>query len=160
MPRSVQWFMKVLFRIPIFGDNYQLATLSKYDDVPTGIYSDRPLNSSIALTRDIKAHVRLRVEDMALDDGIALLVSDNRVKVTELLSTLGIENFESFLLEAERLGWKTEKYLDAISGYFLVDDRLLPLSLPSLFSHRLALLAILSLLIAAPSLFFVFYTSG
>lgn len=152
--------MKVLFRIPIFGDNYQLATLSKYDDVPTGIYSDRPLNSSIALTRDIKAHVRLRVEDMALDDGIALLVSENRVKVTELLSTLGIENFESFLLEAERLGWKTEKYLDAIGDYFLVDDTMFPLSLSALVSYRLVLLAILSFIIAAPSLFFVFYTSG
>jgi len=153
--------MKVQFRIPIFGDDYQLATLSKYDDVPSGIYSDRPVNSSIALTKQVKAHVRLKVEDVALDNnGIALLVSDNNVKISELLSTLGVENFEQFLREAEAHGWKVEKFIDAISEYFLLDEELKPKSFSSIISNKIIQLACMVLMIASPAICISLTTNG
>ena len=49
--------MKALIEINVYGGNTLLATLKKHDDLPTGIYSDRPVKSLINLTPCVQANM-------------------------------------------------------------------------------------------------------
>ena len=97
--------MKALIEINVYGGNILLATLKKHDDLPTGISSDRPVKSLINLTPGIQANVKLQIETVSLsNDDTSLLVSDKRLQVSELLQTLGVQNFVAFVKDAEHHG--------------------------------------------------------
>lgn len=153
--------MKALIEINVFGGFTLLATLKKYEDLPTGIYSDRPVKSLIHLTPAIQANVKLQIETVSLnEDDTSLLVSDKRLQVSELLQTLGVQNFVTFIKDAEHHGWGVEKYIDGINQYFHLDHNNRPLSAPAIFSENILTLFLFILMAATPAFILKVMDSG
>ncbi|QFT57141.1 hypothetical protein [Microbulbifer sp. THAF38] len=144
--------MRALIEINVFGGSTLLTTLKKYEDLPTGIYSDRPVRSLINLTPGIQANIKLQIETVSLnEDNTLLLVSDKRLQVTELLQTLGVQNFVTFIKDAERHGWVVEKYVDGINQYFHLDHNNQPMSAHTIFSENVLTLFLFLLMAATPA---------
>ncbi len=153
--------MKALIEINVYGGNTLLATLKKHDDLPTGIYSDRPVKSLINLTPGIQANVKLQIETVSLsNDDTSLLVSDKRLQVSELLQTLGVQNFVAFVKDAEHHGWIVEKYIDGINQYFHLDHNNQPLSAPAILSENILTLFLFILMAATPAVVLKLMSSG
>lgn len=153
--------MKALIEINVLGGCTLLATLKKYEDLPTGIYSDRPVKSLINLTPAIQANVKLQIETVSLnEDDTSLLVSDKRLQVSELLQTLGVQNFVAFIKDAEHHGWIVEKYIDGINQYFHLDHNNRPLSAPAIFSENILTLFLFILMAATPAFILKVMDSG
>ena len=153
--------MKAIIEINVFGGSTLLATLKKYEDLPTGIYSDRPVKSLINLTPTIQANVKLQIETVSLnEDDTSLLVSDKRLQVSELLQTLGVQNFVAFIKDAEHHGWVVEKYIDGINQYFHLDHNNRPLSAPAIFSENILTLFLFILMAATPAFILKVMESG
>ena len=146
--------MKALIQIHIYGGRGHLATLSKHDDIPTGIYSDKPVNSLINLTPTIKADVKFQIDKVSFeDDSTSLLVSERRLQISQLLPTLGIQNFTALMNESELYGWSVEKYIDGINHYFYIGLDNLPMFSSAVFSE-VALKLILFFLMATTCLLY------
>ncbi|WP_444928321.1 hypothetical protein ACJJI4_23710 (plasmid) [Microbulbifer sp. TRSA002] len=153
--------MKALIEINVFGGSTLLATLKKYEDLPTGIYSDRPVKSLISLTPDIQANIKLQIETVSLNEvSTLLLVSDKRLQVAEFLQTLGVQNFVTFIKDAERHGWVVEKYVDGINQYFHLDHNNQPLSAHAIFSEDMLTLFLFILMAATPAFILKFMDTG
>lgn len=153
--------MKALIEINVYGGSTLLATLRKHDDLPTGIYSDRPVKSLIDLTPAVKANVKLQIETVSLSDNdTSLLVSDKRIQISELLQTLGVKNFVAFIQDAEKHGWSVEKYIDSINQYFHLDHNSQPLSSPAIFSENVLTFLLFVLMAATPALVLAVMNSG
>lgn len=153
--------MKALIEINVYGGSTLLATLRKHDDLPTGIYSDRPVKSLINLTPAVKANVKLQIDTVSLsDDDTSLLVSDKRIQISELLQTLGVNNFIAFVQDAEKHGWAVEKYIDRINQYFHLDHNNLPLSSPAVISENVLTFFLFILMATTPALVLQVMNSG
>lgn len=153
--------MKALIEINVYGESTHLVTLLRHDDLPTGIYSDRPVKSQINLTPAVKANVKLQIEAVSLSDNdTSLLVSDKRLQVSELLQTLGVQNFAAFVKDAARHGWTVEKYIDGINQYFHLDHNNQPLSSPAIFSENVLNFFLFMLMAATPAIDLMIMNSG
>ncbi|MCG8612058.1 MAG: hypothetical protein MI864_16145 [Pseudomonadales bacterium] len=153
--------MKALIKINVYGGNALLATLRKHDDLPTGIYSDRPVQSLINLTNVLKANVKLQIETVSLSDNdTSLLVSNKCIQVSELLRTLGVKNFIAFIQDAEKYGWAVEKYIDSINQYFHFDHHNQPLSPAAIVSENVLTFLLFMLMAATPAFVLKIMNSG
>lgn len=153
--------MKALIKINIYGGNTLLATLNKHDNLPTGIYSERPMKSLINITPCVQANVKLQIEAVSLStDETLLLVSDKRLQISEILKTLGVDNFVVFVKDAERHGWIVEKYIDAINQYFHLDHNNRTLSAPGILCENGLYFFLLLLMSSTPLIVLKFMSSG
>lgn len=147
--------MNAVLEIKIYGAGKHLATLKKHDEVPIGLYSDKPLRSHIHITPSVVAHIDLQIENIAVDDDYCYhLVSNKNVQIGDLLSTLGIDNFTNFINDCECHGWTVEKYIDGINKYFQLNADSEPFEASTILSENLLNIFLFVVLATTPALIF------
>jgi hypothetical protein len=149
--------MNAAIELKIYGGSRHLATLKKDVEVPVGLYSENPISSAIGLTSSITANVNLQISNIAVDDNYNyLLVSSKHLQISELIPTLGIENFTAFINDSKSHGWTIEKYIDGINNLFLPNDSSDKQLINSIYTETALHLMLFLVLAATPVIMLVF----
>lgn len=102
----------------IYGHKLLLATLTKSDVIPIGVFAGRKSCPLVRISRNHQARLSFSVESVALSGAETLVVSNDGIQVSDLLPGSQLEEFDSFIVEAQENGWTAERYIDKQNEYY------------------------------------------
>lgn len=111
--------MNAVIEIKIYGKNNHLVTLKKNDEIPNGIYSNKPLKTHLHLTPTITASIGLLVDSITIDNNYSYyLVCNKNLQISNLLPISDFESFTCFLNDSRKYGWTVNRYIDGINNHY------------------------------------------
>jgi hypothetical protein len=110
--------MNGLIKVDLYGGNRVIATLTKEEKMPDGVFSSLPVKARVKLTSILSTTIELVIDQVSIHDNTTILVSSNNLQIWQLLEHIDTESFKAFTKEAEQAGWLVEKYIDSISHYY------------------------------------------
>ena len=142
--------MQATVIISLFGDDKKLITLRR-------IHEKRHVTAGTVRTRIIfhgivSAEVDLMLESSSLDGSAGVLKNTCKLQIEDVLTQLGMDNFQDFVEAVEARGWTTERYVDSIQDYFCVDHWGNPKSVRSMALANVAIGLLALIVIASPTI--------
>jgi len=110
--------MNGLIKIDLYGGNRVIATLTKEEKMPDGVFSSLPVKARIKLTSSLFKTIELAIDQVSLYNNTTTLVSRQKLKIGQILERIDAETFKAFTEEAEQSGWLVEKYIDSIGHFY------------------------------------------